>query len=444
MTRRRLWLPEIIDVILDKFDDLVDALGVVIDVNHLYPEGAGFGSSVQNVSSTLVGSDSGFVGTDAQLLGVNAISAGLTAGFAPRDDDAASAPLFDTMDQYDLDSGIGNAMEGLKALYENANLLGDADKLAEGLTAATSVFATDSIKMVAKRNKARRGRRRLAGATVIIFTAPMGGIGFGSTNAVAGFDKMALPKQKMAALLKANAQAILDAVLAGKDADDAALNTTAYAIEVADGMSTSSDTVYLGRDDLVIITDAMSPALDGAFISPIPDVFLFLFPFPSPFLHFLFSFTQLVIFFSFSSSRYSCPELEGIFEAISAVPTGTLTKNEMMALCGEIVGKMVTQAGRARSVDATNIASAIEELARVGIEKSAYITTNRADFTASDLPDLARFAAKKIMRSIMEMKDTTKVPPNKMAVLIAAASKGGAKVSFFLWIVIFFSILLTI
>ena len=91
---------------------------------------------------------------------------------------------------------------------------------------------------------------------------------------------------------------------------------------------------------------------------------------------------------------------------------------------------MVTQAGRARSVDATNIASAIEELARVGIEKSAYITTNRADFTASDLPDLARFAAKKIMRSIMEMKDTTKVPPNKMAVLIAAASKGGAKVSF--------------
>ena len=146
------------------------------------------------------------------------------------------------MDQDDLNVGIGNAAEGLKAMYENTNLLGDADKLAEGLTAATSVFTEDSIKMVARRNKrARRGRRRLAGVTITIFTPPMGSIGFGSTNAVAGFDKMALPKAKMELLLAANAKAILDAVVAGKDADDDALDLTAYAIDVANGMSASSD-----------------------------------------------------------------------------------------------------------------------------------------------------------------------------------------------------------
>jgi hypothetical protein len=173
------------------------------------------------------------------------------------------------MDQDDLNVGIGNAAEGLKAMYENTNLLGDADKLAEGLTAATSVFTEDSIKMVARRNKrARRGRRRLAGVTITIFTPPMGSIGFGSTNAVAGFDKMALPKAKMELLLAANAKAILDAVVAGKDADDDALDLTAYAIDVANGMSASSDSVYSGRDDLVSMTDAMGPALGGAPTSP--------------------------------------------------------------------------------------------------------------------------------------------------------------------------------
>jgi hypothetical protein len=80
--------------------------------------------------------------------------------------------LFDTMDQHDLDRGIGNATEGLKTLYENTNLLGNADKLAEGLTAATSTFAEESIKMVAKRNKARRGRRRLTGGASAVFTPP--------------------------------------------------------------------------------------------------------------------------------------------------------------------------------------------------------------------------------------------------------------------------------
>ena len=99
----------------------------------------------------------------------------------------------------------------------------------------------------------------------------------------------------------------------------------------------------------------------------------------------------------------------------------------MKALCGEIVGAMTKRAGRARSVDSTNIAYVVEQLARVAMEKTAYITTNRADFSASDLGDLARFAAEKMMRSIMEMTDTTKLPPNKMAALVAAASKGGAK-----------------
>ena len=96
----------------------------------------------------------------------------------------------------------------------------------------------------------------------------MGSIGFGSTNAVAGFDKMALPKAKMELLLAANAKAILDAVVAGKDADDDALDLTAYAIDVANGMSASSDSVYSGRDDLVSMTDAMGPALGGAPTSP--------------------------------------------------------------------------------------------------------------------------------------------------------------------------------
>ena len=54
---------------------------------------------VANLSSTLAGSDSGFMSADTTLVGVNAISAGLTAGFAPRDNDAAGGPLFDAMDQ---------------------------------------------------------------------------------------------------------------------------------------------------------------------------------------------------------------------------------------------------------------------------------------------------------------------------------------------------------
>ena len=114
-TRRRLWgafgdwIDDMVDIPREKFDELIDALTPaefmdaplidLSDMNMQHSGATGFGENIQNLSSTLAGSDSGFMSADTTLVGVNAISAGLTAGFAPRDNDAAGGPLFDAMDQ---------------------------------------------------------------------------------------------------------------------------------------------------------------------------------------------------------------------------------------------------------------------------------------------------------------------------------------------------------
>ena len=119
--------------------DATTVKNVIHAVNTLNPSAKGFAENIKNTSAVLAAMDFGFTTATDTIASVDKINKGLAAGFVPRSSDTAGEVLFETMDQRDMSQGMGNASEGMSALALNSNLLGDSDKLAEGLTRATKV-----------------------------------------------------------------------------------------------------------------------------------------------------------------------------------------------------------------------------------------------------------------------------------------------------------------
>ena len=264
-------------------------------------------------------------------------------------------------------------MEGIKTLALNTNLLRNEEMLVESLTVATTAFAGEVIKVVAKENALAAAD---SSSTVTPIVVPLDAIAAGATNAVAGCDKQLLAKENMVRVLNGVAGALVTAV-AG-NSDDAAHITTEMT-KIAASMGESADAIYTNRDDFETPAGAMTPAMDG------------------------------------------------ILDSLSKIATTKLTKAEVTAMYSSVAGAMAEKVGKSSNVDATNIDSAMMEIAKTAAAKTAYLAANRADISPADLKDVGEQASAAIAKSCMDIDDTSKVSGvEEMLKLIDSTSKGNA------------------